>query len=69
MIIDTKIKRIPKHLSGELKISESIDKDIQATTANIGSFFQCYITPLKKPLGFKVRSVLESSHHWLSNGH
>ena len=32
-------------------------------------FFQCYIIPLKKPLGFKVRSVLESSYHWLSNGH
>ena len=32
-------------------------------------YIQCYITPLKKPLGFKVRSVLKNSGISLRDGH
>ena len=45
---------------------------LQATTANIGSFFsmlKCHKTPLNKTLGLKVWSVLKNSGIFLSDGH
>ena len=41
----------------------------QQTSAVFFSMLKCHITPLKKTLGFRVRSVLKNSGIFLSDGH
>ena len=50
--ITNRIILLNKYCEFLVSCSDKERNHIQATTANLSSSLQCYITPLKKPLGF-----------------